>query len=326
MRKGDFSTMTKKTLDAIHDCYVEAVKSSKDILDIARRFYRLLSALEVPKADQSQFDVFVDGVLDCVTTRERTSDMSTLLENVVTVLQYIVIFMNSKKGKNWDVVFIGGRKSLEDHLTKNLAKALQNERSARIRDLFRAKMVLNTTSTSSEKEINEVLHEINNSVIGILCGTNRALCIEFENFINSLDEPLVTHNILFILSLNFECESFKDYILHPKKENGYQTIQFTIRANYVFKYFGGQPIELQIRSKEMDFNAEDPDGIWSHTKYKNKHYGVARPIFHIPDELFSELNVAWFSGYGPRDTDGIGSSKSIKVRRMSTNLVPHYNQ
>lgn len=318
--------MTKKTLDSIHDCYVEAVKNSKDILDIARRFYRLLSALEVPESDKTQFDVFLDGVLDCVATRERTNDMSNLLENVVTVLHYIVIFMNSKKGKNWDVAFTGGRKSLEDHLTKNLVKAMKNERSARIRDLFRAKMVLNTTSANSKEEINEVLHEINNSVLGILCGINRELCIEFENYINSLDEPLITHNTLFVLSLNFECESFKDYVLHPKKENGYQTIQFTVRANHVVKYFGGQPIELQIRSDEMDFNAEDPKGLWSHTKYKNRHYGLARPIFKIPDELFSELNVAWFSGYDLRDTDGIGRSKQIKTRRTSENLAPHYHQ
>jgi len=75
-----------------------------------------------------------------------------------------------------------------------------------------------------------------------------------------VNKPLECYKSLGIVHLNFRplISRFKDYIAIPK-ENGYQTIHTTV-------YDGNSIIEVQIRTFDMDKNAEF--GIAAHWKYK----------------------------------------------------------
>ncbi|WP_457563493.1 RelA/SpoT family protein [Caminibacter pacificus] len=73
-------------------------------------------------------------------------------------------------------------------------------------------------------------------------------------------KPIECYETLGLIHLNFRplISRFKDYIAIPK-ENGYQTIHTTV-------YDGNSIIEVQIRTEDMDKNAEF--GIAAHWKYK----------------------------------------------------------
>ncbi len=75
-----------------------------------------------------------------------------------------------------------------------------------------------------------------------------------------VNKPLECYETLGLVHLNFRplISRFKDYIAIPK-ENGYQTIHTTV-------YDGNSIIEVQIRTFDMDKNAEF--GIAAHWKYK----------------------------------------------------------
>jgi len=75
-----------------------------------------------------------------------------------------------------------------------------------------------------------------------------------------VNEPIECYETLGVVHLNFRplISRFKDYIAIPK-ENGYQTLHTTV-------YDGNSIIEVQIRTFDMDKNAEF--GIAAHWKYK----------------------------------------------------------
>ncbi|WP_456480604.1 RelA/SpoT family protein [Nautilia sp.] len=75
-----------------------------------------------------------------------------------------------------------------------------------------------------------------------------------------VNEPIECYETLGVVHLNFRplISRFKDYIAIPK-ENGYQTLHTTV-------YDGNSIIEVQIRTYDMDKNAEF--GIAAHWKYK----------------------------------------------------------
>ncbi len=75
-----------------------------------------------------------------------------------------------------------------------------------------------------------------------------------------INEPIECYETLGVIHLNFRplISRFKDYIAIPK-ENGYQTLHTTV-------YDGNSIIEVQIRTFDMDKNAEF--GIAAHWKYK----------------------------------------------------------
>ena len=75
-----------------------------------------------------------------------------------------------------------------------------------------------------------------------------------------VNEPVECYETMGVVHLNFRplISRFKDYIAIPK-ENGYQTLHTTV-------YDGNSIIEVQIRTYDMDKNAEF--GIAAHWKYK----------------------------------------------------------
>lgn len=317
--------MTKRTLTKIHQEYVAAVLVSKDILSITKNFYERLNVINIPEEDHKQFDLFLDGVRGCIHYRERTNEFTSLVQGLTTTIVYIMIFMNNRKDKNWDVNIIARRKALERDLNKLLRKATELQ-STSIRDRFGVRIVqLNDKDFSTEESYVE-LHNIFDAVQGILCGTNRKLRNEFTEFVAEIKNPLIKPQIDTILALPLISDFLKDYILEPKKDSGYQSLHFCLRVDYYSEYFAGAEVEIQIRSQEMDENATI--GKYRHDVYEIKTSGDVKEIFRIPDELFKDLKISGFTSYvaGVGDIDGIGSAKLLVNRRVSSSLIPIYKQ
>lgn len=314
--------MTKQTLQLIHDEYVSAVKTSRDILGITKCLHENLSALSVLEEDTKQFDSFLAGLLLCIRCRERTNDFTSLMEGITTTIVYIIIFMNNRKNTNWDINIIARRKALERDLCKILRKVI-NEESPRIRDRFGACIVLSNEIDFIENQLYDELYSINDTVQGILCGTNRQLRKDFFDFISDIRNPLIKPQIDIILQLPFCAEHFKDYIAHPSEDTGYQSLHVCLRIDAPALFFSGAIIELQIRSKTMNDNAIF--GKWNHSFYEQLTSSELADIFHVPTDLFNEINIPNFTSYTDNgDVDGIGTTKFFLKRRASSSLIPQY--
>jgi len=314
--------MTQKTLSRIHKEYLASLRCSNDILSITKNLYERLSTLDICEEDQTQFDLFLKGVRDCISYRERTNNLTSLMQGIVTTIVHIFIFMNWCKSKNWDIDINTRRKALEKDLSKILYNAIEN-RSPLIRDRFGACIVLLNDKEFLENQLFVELHDISDSIQSILCSTNRKLRNEFCEFISDLKDPFIKPQIDTVLSLPFSLVMFKDYIAEPK-DNGYQSIHLCFRIEFTSDYFAGAEMEFQIRSLEMD--EKSIYGEYNHTEH-DKKYEKVKKIFHISDEkMFESLNIYGFSSYKSNldDRDGIGSAKRFLCRRVSKNLIPMY--
>ena len=98
-----------------------------------------------------------------------------------------------------------------------------------------------------------------------------------------VNEPIECYETLGVVHLNFRplISRFKDYIAIPK-ENGYQTLHTTV-------YDGNSIIEVQIRTFDMDKNAEF--GIAAHWKYK---LNTALPNIKWLEDMKFEENIEDF--------------------------------
>lgn len=315
--------MTQETLSKIHEEYLNSLKCSKDILSITKNLYERLSALDITEKDHKQFDSFLVGLNACIRHRERTNEFTSLIEALTTTIVYIIIFMNNRKSKNWDIDVRARRKSLERDLAKILRKALANVNTC-IRDRFGACIVLLNENDFSKKDLLKEIVDISDDIQGILCGTNRQLRKEFSEFISEIENPLIKFQTDVILSLPFISEFFKDYISHPKSSDGYQSIHLCLRVDSTAEYFAGAVVELQIRTKTMNDRAMSGD--WNHRDYEEKTSAEVKDIFHIPEDMFKSINVVGFTSYEPNvgDMDGIGSAKFVVCRRVSSTLIPTY--
>lgn len=315
--------MTQQTLAKIHLEYLESLKCSKDILSITKCLYQRLSGLDIPEEDRKQFDLFLVGLAGCIRHRERTNEFTSLVDALITTIVYIIIFMNNRKSKNWDIDLRARRKSLERDLAKILRKALANL-NTNIRDRFGACIVLLNENDFSNTGLKKELNDISDAIQSILCSTDRQLRKEFYEFTSEIENPLIKFQTDIILNLPFIAEFFKDYISHPKKNDGYQSIHLCLRVDSTAEYFAGAVMELQIRSKTMNDRAMLGD--WNHREYEEKTSSEVKDIFHIPNDMFSNLNVIGFTSYEPNvgDMDGIGSAKFVICRRVSASLIPKY--
>lgn len=315
--------MTQLTLSEIHIAYVDSLKCSKDILSITKCLYEQLLRFDIPEEDRKQFDLFLVGLDGCIRHRERTNEFTSLVDALITAIVYIIIFMNNRKSKNWDIDLRARRKSLERDLAKILRKALANKNTC-IRDRFGACIVLLNENDFSKRELLKELHDISDAIQSILCSTDRQLRKEFCEFISEIENPLIKFQTDVILNLPFIAEFFKDYINDPKEQDGYQSIHLCLRVDSAAEYFAGAVMELQIRSKTMNDRAMSGD--WNHREYEEKTSKEVAGIFHIPNELFPTINVVGFTSYESNvgDMDGIGSAKFVVCRRVSASLIPKY--
>lgn len=315
--------MTQETLLKIHKEYLNSLIFGKDILSVTKNLYERLNKLTIREKEQHQFDLFLDGVQRCIKHRERTNDFTSLLESLSTTIIYIIIFMNNRKSKNWDINIRSRRKSLEKDLSKILLKAIKNS-NTHIRDRFGSCLVLLNDNEFCTEELYHELNDISDSIQDILCSTNRKLRNEFCEFVSDIKNPLIKPQIDIILGLPFSTDFFKNFVKRPKN-NGYQSIHLCLRIDYAADYFAGAEMELQIRSLGMDLKAAL--GEYNHDEYDNEKYKLVEGVFKIHDEqIFKFLNISGFTSYVSNlgDIDGIGSQKILVNRRVSQSLIPTY--
>lgn len=319
--------MKKETLDIIKNNYESALMSGRDLITVLDRFREILRAnhSQVDPCDKETFGLFLSGLDSCIAQRRRTFDLTNFVLSLSTLLCYIMKFMNTEKDKNWDLAIVARRKGLERDLVKILRKSMANDLSGGIRDRFGLRIILLNDSFGSEKELFDELKEIQSAIEKIVCGTDIKLREDFLDFVyKRITNPLISSQITTLLNLPYTSEFVKDYLSSPKK-SGYKSLHFCLRVEYS-DFYGGATVELQIRSEEMHRSAERKSGKYSHQKYEDQVPEEIRNIFHISDEMFTNIKIAGFTNYEPGigDIDGIGSEKIIVNRRVSPTLASQF--
>ena len=310
--------MTNETLELIHRTYVESVEKSNNIMEIISNFYDALSSTtNICSDDILEFDSFLKGVYSSKMIRRQTFKLTNMVTDIVFVIMYIIIWLNSTKGMHLDIDLTARRKGLESELAKILSKSEYDD-TATIHDRFGLRgILLNTTSTKKAKEM---LLTFSDYIVAILTNKNRA---ERNLFLNWIDENndidgFTKEKIKFILKLPFKVYLFKNYIDNPKK-NGYQSFHFVLALEMFSPILPGAELEVQLRTYSM--HQKSTSGSASHAVYKKICRETSTNVFTL--ENFSKVNVIGFTGYDniDKDIDGVHFGKVFVNRRISSTLV-----
>ena len=327
--------MTQETLDLIHRSYQEALEKSCNIIQIVENLYNILSEAEVTEEDSAPFDVFIDGLRNCLHMQKMTSDITDIITYITITIMHIIKWLNVSRRIDIDINLHGRRKSLESDLTKLLRKSTQTL-SARIRDRFGLR---GTLLNEPEGVAIEYIYLIHDAVVGILAGKNRKMNKEFRSwleyscYVNPVNKVVI--NQVLDIPFDVDDDSYKDYIKN-KKANGYQSLHFTLTIQPYSHVIPGSQLEIQLRTRLMDREANT--GSASHEKYKkylecdtdvHDHDEEAPQednpllrVFTVDD--FSRVRIPGFTSYETieGDIDGIHFSKGYATRRISYTLVP----
>lgn len=332
--------MTQATLDLIHNSYQEALKRSRNIIQIVENLYNLLADAEVVEEDSKTFDAFLDGVRNCLRMRRMTSDITDIVTYITITIMHIIRWLNISRQIDIDINLHGRRKSLESDLTKLLRKSNQTL-SATIRDRFGLRGII----LNEEKDAINYIYLIYDSIVGILAAKNRKMRKEFTEWVetSNIVSPVNKVVIQTILNIPFDVDdnSLKDWIGENKKPNGYESLHFTLTVQPYSSIIPGSQLEVQLRTQRMDDEAET--GTASHQEYKKYRNEVAIPsddedaladeedievdnpllkVFVVDD--FATIDIPGFKSYNSKedDEDGIHYSKMFADRRISWTLVP----
>lgn len=324
--------MTQKTLDFIHQSYQEALEKSGNIIQIVENLYNILADAEVPDEDSKAYDAFIDGLRNCLRTRKMTSDITDIVTYITVTIMHIIKWLNITKQIDIDINLHGRRKSLESDLTKLLRKSNQTL-SAKIRDRFGLR---GTLLNQNEEVAIDYIYMIHDAIVGILAAKNRRMRKEFSDWVEngSYVNPVNKVVIKEVLSIPFDVDddSYKDYIKN-QKPNGYQSLHFTLTIQPYSNVIPGSQLEIQLRTKKMDEQANI--GSASHANYKKyleedvdslddgiQEDNPLLKVFIVDD--FSKLHITGFTSYESKedDSDGIHFSKEYANRRISYTLTP----
>lgn len=324
--------MTTETLNLIHRSYQEALGKSKNIIQIVQNLYEILDASEVCDEDSKAYDAFIDGLRNCLRIRKMTSDITDTVTYITITIMHIIKWLNISKHANIDIILHGRRKSLESDLTKLLRKSNQTL-SAKIKDRFGLRGIL---LNIPEERALEYIYLIEDAITGILAAKNRKMRKEFIEWVDttSFVSPINKTVIDAVLKIPFDVDGRKDYI-ENKKSNGYKSLHFILTIEPYSVVIPGSHLEIQLRSKKMDDDANH--GSAAHDQYKkylDEDFDLDSPddsiqgdnpllnVFVVDD--FSKVNVSGFCSYNCKqdDEDGIHFSKEFADRRISETLVP----
>lgn len=311
--------MTQGTLDRIHQEFLLSFQEANNVLGIFKAFHQRLDALkEIPEEDQKAFDVFLSGLHLACLNREKTVEYTNLTVSLITTVFYIIIFMNVRKNMDIYTDISARRKSLVRELIKLLNKST-SKYSNTIGDRFGIKVVsLNNDNIPD-------LFNIFSYVSEIICNTNRQLRQEFIEFMEKIDDPLVTPVIREILKISFFVpeNSYKNYVANPN-DQGYRALHFRLQVDYSSSHFAGAIIEIQLRTQEMNKEAEI--GKCNHLCYEGIVPSEIREVFQLPKDIFDSIDIPSFTSFdaGIGDTDGIASEKNLGTRSVSNTLVAKY--
>ena len=324
--------MTQQTLDFIHQSYQEALAKSTNIIQIIQNLFDILADADVCAEDARSYDAFVDGLRNCLKIRKMTSDITDIVTYITITIMHIIKWLNISKQLNIDIILHGRRKSLESDFTKLLRKANQTL-SAKIKDRFGLRGIL---LNESEEQSIEYIYLIEDAITGILAAKNRKMRKEFiewvntSNYVNSINRITINE----VLNIPFDVDGRKDFMKSPKK-NGYQSLHFILMIEPYSDFLPGTHLEIQLRTKKMDDNAEHGSACYDeYKKYLNDDLDLDSSddslqednpllrVFVVDD--FSKVHIPGFTSYDYKqdDENGIHYSKEFADRRISETLVP----
>lgn len=316
--------MTQTTLDFIHASYQEALKRSKNILQIVENLYDILADAEVSEEDSKTYDAFIDGLRNCLRIRGMTSDITDVVTYITITIMHIIKWLNSTRQVDIDINLHGRRKSLESDLTKLLRKSNETL-SAKIRDRFGLR---GTLLNEPEEQAIEHIYLIYDSITGILAAKSRKTRQDFIEWVENSGSVNPVNKVLIreVLDIPFDVDdaSRKDWIGDNKKPNGYESLHFTLTIQPYSTVIPGSQLEIQLRTKRMDDAATS--GSASHKEYKKylteQENNPLLAVFVVDD--FSQLSIPGFTSYNTKedDEDGIHFSKMFADRRISQSLSP----
>lgn len=311
--------MTEKTLELIHQSYQRSVAKATDVLGIVQHLYDDLSIAEVAEEDVPTFDSFVDGVRGCLQYRRQTFKLTNFVTDINFVLMYIIIWLNSTKNMDIDINLNARRKALESDLAKLLRKSDSNV-SVNIRDRFGLRgIILNDVPSD---ELIKRIYAVFDAIVGIIAGKNRRARNEFIQWVNS-NSKIDNHDkkkIMFMLELPFAVDFVKDFIEFPK-DNGYQSLQFSLCTLMYSEVLPGAQLEIQLRTTQMHqiavHGTASHDDVYANTSAREKYF----KIFTVDD--FSNVHIKGFTSYNSvdDDIDGVHYPKIFIDRRISSTLV-----
>lgn len=298
--------MTDTTLAILHNAYENAINSAESIVGVLRFLKESLDKQHglVPSEDLPIFNSFLDGVDTCIHYRMNTSDITDMLTFVTTTMLYIVRWMNTLRDIPLDADIFSRRKSLESNLTKILTKSCKDPSiSPPQDDIFGMRVILlnDLPYEDATKCLYELYHTFNDILGGKDPQKKKAFwqwCEEFHIL------PPVKAIIQDVLATPFQIESKTDYVQNPKP-NGYQSIHSIYRFAFFhpFEVLRGIPFELQLRTLDMDYNAEY--GPAAHKNYKGEIDRKIAKVFELDD--YSKAQIPGLTN--DLDYDGVKKEK-----------------
>lgn len=303
--------VTKETLDLLHKAFNEALRRSHNLIEAEETLYKIVdNEMKFKEEDMKVIDGFLDGVRGSINERRLTFEITNIITYINITLMYIIRWMNSTRKNQIDISLDSRRKGLSSELTKLLKKSASGEYSSYIvRDRFGLRGII--WNEGPEEENIQIIDDIFENIIGIICAKNRKSRKEFLSWLENNSKILmIDKNIIaYILGIPFGIEAVKDYIRNPKG-NGYRTLQFTLSVQMYSDTLPGLKFEMQFRTKEMDDQAEN--GTASHKFYKQTELGELEDVFRVDD--CSTINITGLTN----ETDGM----IIVRRRLSATTVP----
>lgn len=170
-----------KSFAVIHELYQQALKNADDIMGILSNFRNLLkdphNLAKIPDEEKESFLIFRSYVDNCYFERMSTFKLTNLINDVLTVILYIVIYYNSTfEAPHIDMNVNSRRKSLKRDLAKCLKKSyssdisLDSSNTGGVKDRFGLRGILLNKNLSTEKNV-ILLNTITKLIFGILTDT-----------------------------------------------------------------------------------------------------------------------------------------------------------
>lgn len=218
-----------KSFAVIHELYQQALKNADDIMGIVSNFRNLLNEPDnlskIPDEEKEFFFIFRSHVDNCYYERMSTFKLTNLINDVLTVILYIVIYYNNTfKEPHVDMNVNSRRKSLKRDLAKCLKKAYNSDLSTDssnggVKDRFGLRGILLNKNLSTEENVT-LLNTITKLIFGILTNTTEKT-FEFLEWINNNEgiDDFTKLRLKQTLSLPFQVDRYKDFIKTQSQMN-----------------------------------------------------------------------------------------------------------
>ncbi|KAB2613079.1 GTP diphosphokinase RSH2 [Pyrus ussuriensis x Pyrus communis] len=266
--------------DRLHTMFLAMADARAVLIKLADRLHNMITLDALPLAKQQRF--------------------------AKETLEIFVPLANRLGISSWKV-------QLENLCFKHLNPDQHKELSSKLVDSFDEAMIISATETLERALKDKAIS------YHVLCGRHKSLYSIYSKMLKkklNMDEIHDIHGLRLIVENEHDCYEalkvvhqlwsevpgkFKDYITQPKC-NGYQSLHTVVMGE------GMIPLEVQIRTKEMNLQAEF--GFAAHWRYKEgdcKH-----PSFVLQMVEWARWVVSWQCEAMNRDRSSVGCDDSIK--------------